>query len=105
MPVNWTELRDFAFSEDGRGGGAQAAGAVGEEGSEEVVKRWDQPFHNTVPSFPLPRKRPALWDELHEDALEGKEDGAGGAKQGRDGGQKGKEGVSILRSSGLFRVL
>ena len=96
MPVHWTELRDFAFSEDGRGGRAHAAGAAGEDGSEEVVKRWDQPFHNTVPSFPLPRKRPALWDEL-DDASEGKEDGTGGAKQGREGGQKGKKGFKYCR--------
>lgn len=72
-------------------------GAAGEDESDEVVKRWDHPFHNTVPSFPLPRKRPALWDELDEDASGGKEDGAGGAKQGREGVKQGKKGSIFVR--------
>lgn len=102
MPLRWTELRDFAFSEDGfsnchgssssssnaaatkdsAGGGSSSkaatavaaadgdkigAGAGGAKagggGVKEMPKRWDQPFHHTVPPFPMPRKRRNPWAE------------------------------------------
>ncbi|CAM9128350.1 unnamed protein product, partial [Ectocarpus sp. 13 AM-2016] len=90
-PLSWTELRDFAFSEDGYSnryenaassgsgsaapaangsGGARAAGG----GRQELPKRWDQPFHHAVPPFPMPRKRAAPWDDA-EDGEEGATEG------------------------------
>ncbi len=118
IPLRWTELRDFAFSDTGfsnrysditgedtgaaaaaaangssSGGssGAAAAAAAGAgagdgadglelgagagvkagggRGGQETPKRWDHPFHHTVPPFPMPRKRPAPWAEA--EAVEG----------------------------------
>eukprot|EP00752_Nemacystus_decipiens_P005998 g5416.t1 len=115
IPLRWTELRDFAFSEDGfssshgassaaadnSGGGssssssnAAAAGtavaeaeveagadgskAGGGRGGREMPKRWDQPFHHTVPPFPMPRKRRNPWAEGGEEGAGNGADGAGG---------------------------
>ena len=117
MPLNWTELRDFAFSEDGysvananrnnkstangssgnaRSGDATSAavagvgvgvagGAGGGAGAaEDRPKRWDQPFHHTVPSFPMPRKRPAPWGDVAP--------GGGGEGEGKEGREEGFRG-------------
>lgn len=66
---------------------------------QERAKRWDHPFHNTVPSFPLPRKRLALWGNLDYGVAEGREEEAVGGKQGSGGGRrKGEvEGFFVLR--------
>lgn len=99
IPLSWTELRDFAFSEDGYsatnrsavGGatssasnnpGVGAGGAAAGGGGEERPKRWDQPFHHSVPAFPLPRKRPAPWG--------GRAAGGGEEDVGEGGGQGGE---------------
>ncbi len=49
--VRWRELRDFAFADDDDG--------------EEGEFAWDQPFHHSVPAFPVTRPLPTeLLDEV-----------------------------------------
>ena len=125
MPLKWTELRDFAFSEDGYsvanrnkssangsngsdqsgssdsaavggGGAGGAGGARGTGAAEDRPIRWDQPFHHTVPSFPMPRMRPAPWGEIAPGG--GAE---GGGEEGREEGGRGGERESVWRRIGV----
>lgn len=74
LPVHWRDLNEFAFGEDnpapsgselnkasGAAAGAAAQGGGSGAGSilsanAKEVRRWDQPFHHSVPAFPMPRR-------------------------------------------------
>ncbi|CAM9857360.1 unnamed protein product, partial [Scytosiphon promiscuus] len=45
--------------------------ARGRSRREDLPKRWDQPFHHTVPAFPMPRKRAAPWGEAGQEVMAG----------------------------------